>query len=137
MIIIVCQLQTGVGIGAVLVIARLAAARACLVNGRFEEAATLYASLEQDDQDSANILRDHAFALMRSERWAEADQVLGRMVRENKLPGYARYLQHRVALDRNDPAGALRHLREAVALEPGNAEYREALSRLESAPAQP
>ena len=119
------------------VFARLAGARAGLVNGRFEEAATLYAALERDGHDSANILRDHAFALMRSERWAEADQVLGRMVRENKLPGYARYLQHRVALGRNDPAGALRHLREAVALEPGNAEYREALSRLESAPAQP
>ena len=90
-------------------------------------------TLRLDYPDSETNGEENGYAAAKNRR----DQVLGRMVRENKLPGYARYLQHRVALGRNDPAGALRHLRQAVALEPGNAEYREALSRLESAPAQP
>jgi pentatricopeptide repeat protein len=117
--------------------ARTAVARAYFVNEQFAPAAVILREFASQKDAGVNYLRDFGYALFRLGQYREADKVFARMVRRNLLPGFAGYMRHFIALEEGRSADARRFLGEAIKAEPGNREYREALSHLASRPSGP
>jgi tetratricopeptide (TPR) repeat protein len=109
-------------------------ARACFVQEEYGQAAVILQDIVRQHDAGANYLRDLGYALYRLGRFQQADQVFGRMVRKKVLAGFAWYMRHFIALQEQRYADARTDMAIATRLEPGNAEYREALRRLESTP---
>jgi len=106
-----------------------AIARMYFVNDEYAPAAEILRNIVRQYDVGANYLRDFGYALFRSGQFAEADRIFTRMIRRNLLPGFAWYMRHAIALQEKRYADARNDLAEAIKLEPGNSEYREALSR--------
>lgn len=103
-----------------------AAARATLVRGDYENAVQLYAQLVVLPGANALYARDYGFALLQLNRLKEADDIFAGLQKRGELAGYPAFMRHFIALRQNQPAEARKYLQEALALEPGNAEYQAA-----------
>jgi hypothetical protein len=111
--------------------AQAAAARCAMVAADYKGAAQLFGEFLEHRQASAPFWRDYAFSLFQAGDLARAEAVFARMIRENHAAGYACYLQHFVALRKNDFAAAKSALAKAIEIEPDNQDYRRAMNRLE------
>ncbi len=107
-------------------------ARVYFVNGQYRPAAKILRDIVRQYDAGANYRRDFGYALCRLGELKEADQVFARMIRRKQLPGFAWYMRHFIALQEGRQADARADLAEAIRLEPANAEYREAMGRLDT-----
>ncbi|HWN93406.1 MAG TPA: tetratricopeptide repeat protein [Methylomirabilota bacterium] len=109
------------------------AARCAMVAGNFDDASDLFAFLVERPGTSESFWRDYAFCLYQSQRYAKAERVLAQMIEKKLAVGFAYYLQHFIALQNQNPAGAKAFLTKAIAAEPDNRAYREAWQRFQQA----
>ena len=111
--------------------AETALARAFFVNEQYAAVVEILRGVVREKDIGANYLRDFGYALFRLGRLEEADQVFARLIRRNLLPGFAWYLRSFIASEQGRSADARNCLAAAIKAEPGNAEYRDALQRLD------
>lgn len=113
-------------------IARTAAARTKLILGDYGNAAILYGALVEVGAASEAYWRDYGYCLFMAGQYAAAGSVFSTMIQKQFLAPYAYYMRHWIAAKQGKWAQADSFLSEALALEPSNAEFREARTRLDA-----
>jgi hypothetical protein len=99
------------------VFARTALARGYMVAGRYGEALPHYRALTSTP---------------RAGKPTEADAVFDRLIEDGEFAAFGYYMKHFVAMSHDDLPGALRYIRKAESLEPGNPDHKAAREQLES-----
>jgi tetratricopeptide (TPR) repeat protein len=103
--------------------AKLILARAYMISGYYEKAIDLYRILSSLKYFSNDHWCDYSYALFKSERYEESENIFSLMIDRNINPGFAFYWKHINAKKRGDIIAADQFLNKAIKLFPGIREY--------------